>query len=71
MLQASVTDQGSPSILCPASSGCGEVRRHRSTLLPRWPARQPGADVSEWLRCRVCGRAGRFVDPFPRLPRRR
>ena len=24
-----------------------------------------------WLRCRICGRAGRFIDPFPRIPRRR
>jgi hypothetical protein len=23
------------------------------------------------LRCRICGRIGRFIDPFPRIPRRR
>jgi hypothetical protein len=24
-----------------------------------------------WLCCAICGRPGRFVDPFPRIPRRR
>ena len=24
-----------------------------------------------WLRCSICGRPGRFVDPFPQIPRRR
>jgi hypothetical protein len=24
-----------------------------------------------WMCCRVCGRMGRFMDPFPRIPRRR
>ena len=24
-----------------------------------------------WLRCSICGRPGRFVDPFPHIPRRR
>ena len=26
---------------------------------------------SLWPRCRICGRTGRFIDPFPRIPRRR
>jgi hypothetical protein len=24
-----------------------------------------------WLRCSICGRPGRFVDPFPHIPGRR
>ena len=24
-----------------------------------------------WLGCSICGRPGRFVDPFPRIPRQR
>jgi hypothetical protein len=27
--------------------------------------------ADSWLRCSICGRPGRFVDPFPRIPRRR
>jgi hypothetical protein len=70
--EARVTDQGSLSILCPASFGCGAERAvpaHRETaaLLRRRPENQPGL----WLRCRICGRAGRFIDPFPRIPTRR
>ena len=33
----------------------------------RWPETRPAL----WLRCRICGRTGRFIDPFPRIPRRR
>ena len=31
----------------------------------------PGTKASRllWLRCRICGRSGRFIDPFPRIPR--
>jgi hypothetical protein len=73
--QAGVTDQGSLLIASPASSECGKVNataietppRREVAGLPRWPEKQPGL----WLRCRICGRAGRFVDPFPSSPRRR
>ena len=73
--QALVTDQGSLSIAGPALSECGPVEptpieapnRSGGDLLPRWPETRPGV----WMCCRVCGRMGRFMDPFPRIPRRR
>ena len=67
---ARVTDQGSLSIASPASSECGtggsdpgiEVPpRSGAAGLPRWPEKRPGV----CLCCRICGRAGRFIDPFP------
>jgi hypothetical protein len=73
--QARVTDQGSLSITCSAISACGPgepaatqiaqvyVARRR----PLWPQSEPGVQ----LRCRICGRIGRFIDPFPPIPRRR
>jgi hypothetical protein len=33
------------------------------------PGLEKRADL--WLRCSICGRPGRFVDPFPQIPRRR
>lgn len=66
-----VTDHSSLSITCPALSLCGEAPRSGGALLPLWPAKPPSPDVTRWLRCRICGRAGRFIDPFPRIPRRR
>jgi len=73
--QASVTDQGSLLIIPSSSSECGQVDatpvnvppKSRDAALPRWPEKRPGV----WLCCRVCGRTGRFVDPFPHIPRRR
>ena len=73
--QARVTDQGSLLIISSSSSGCEQIdatpvdapRRSDHSLFPRWPEKRPGVG----LYCRVCGRAGRFVDPFPRIPRRR
>jgi hypothetical protein len=70
-----VTDQGSLSITCSAISACGAVEPAAAELAqayvvtrrPLWPQSQPGVH----LRCRVCGRIGRFIDPFPRIPRRR
>jgi hypothetical protein len=67
-----VTDEGSLSIICPASFGCGADRSAPAqgtggALLPRGP----DTGLKLWLRCRICGRSGRFVDPFPRIPRRR
>jgi len=61
--QARVTDQGSLSIISPALCGCGTPGTTRTAQ--NWPAQQP-----VWfLRCIICGRSGRFVDPFPRTPR--
>jgi hypothetical protein len=63
-----VTDQASVSITFPASSEGGpeEGVKHR----PPPPCRSE-PQPSFWLRCRICGRAGRFLQPFPRIPRRR
>jgi hypothetical protein len=71
---AGVTDHGSLLIASPASSQCGEVNasaievapRSDAAGRPRWPEKRPGI----WLCCRICGRAGRFIDPFPSIPRR-
>jgi hypothetical protein len=69
-----VTDQGSVSISSPASCGCGTPETTPVTAPSgsgaavrhgRLPERPPVA----FLRCVVCGRKGRFVDPFPRYPR--
>ena len=60
-----VTDQGSLSLISPAPCGCGT-----SGSLPisrSWPTPQP----VRFLCCILCGRSGRFVDPFPRIPRSR
>jgi len=71
--RASVTDQGSLSIACPASFVCGPVPKPGNALFSRWPETPPGpgTEITRWLRCQICGRIGRFIDPFPRLPRRR
>lgn len=74
-VQARVTDHSSLLIASPASSKGGKVDataietppRSKAATLPRWPEQRPGV----WLCCRICGRAGRFVDPFPSIPRRR
>ena len=72
LLRARVTDQGSLSISSPASS-LGEPvaailaelpNRSRAHSLPGWPDQRPGVRLC----CRICGRAGRFIDPFPRIP---
>ncbi len=73
--QARVTDQGSLLIASSASSRCGPEQaipvevpdRSGAAARPRWPETRPGV----WLCCRICGRLGRFIDPFPRIPRRR
>jgi hypothetical protein len=72
--QGRVPDQGSILISFPASSECGKVEatitstppRHGVARLPYWPEKRPGS----WLCCRVCGRTGRFVNPFPNIPKR-
>jgi hypothetical protein len=73
--RARVTDQGSISIICSASSLCGtEIaispgaqQSAAGPVLRRWPENRPGI----LLCCRVCGRTGRFIDQFPPIPRRR
>ena len=64
--QARVTDQSSLSIISPASSPCGEEPRSGGGL-PARPQPPPGLG----LRCRICGRWGRFIDAFPRIFLRR
>ena len=69
---ARVTDQGSLSVISPAPFGCGETITPPVVVplpsgLPGGLERQPDL----WLRCSICGRPGRFVDPFPQIPRRR
>lgn len=73
--QARVTDQGSPSILFSASSSSGPVEAtpvaisYRSnTVVSPQPAKRGPVVL---LVCRICGRVGRFINPFPPVPRRR
>ncbi len=66
--QSPVTDQGSLSITSPASFDCGwaDAVKHP-------PAPRSGQQIQPllWPYCRICGRTGRFIDPFPRIPRKR
>jgi hypothetical protein len=69
---ARVTDQGSLSAISPAPFGCGETIT-MPVAVPL-PSALPGGLENRsdlWLRCSICGRPGRFVDPFPQIPRRR
>ena len=73
--RARVTDQGSLLITGSASSLCGaapatssdEATPAEAAGFPCWPENRPGVRLC----CRVCGRGGRFIDPFPPIPRRR
>jgi hypothetical protein len=73
--RARVTDQGSILIINSASSSRGTVDANSPeqeipaaiVVFPRGPENRPGLR----LFCRVCGCAGRFLDPFPLIPRRR
>lgn len=73
--QARVTDQGSLLIAGSTLSGGGPIKtilselpeRSGAVTLPRWPQTQPGG----WLRCRICGRKGHFIDPLLGISRRR
>jgi hypothetical protein len=70
-----VTDQGSVSIISPASSECEPVDAPAAAV----PARsdrllrhaRPEIRAGLWQCCRICGRPGRFVDTSPRIFRRR
>lgn len=73
--QARVTDQGSLSIASSANIPQWDARSTETAIQPspavifarRWPEHRPGP----LLHCIVCGRSGRFVDPFPRIRPRR
>ena len=67
-----VTDQSSLSVISPAPFGCGETITTPVAVALRVPS--PGRlemRAGLWLRCSICGRPGRFIDPFPHIPRRR
>ncbi len=73
--RARVTDQGSILSVGSASSPCGAVqatspeaqRPAAAAGLPPLPENRPAVRLC----CRICGRAGRFIDQFPPIPRRR
>jgi hypothetical protein len=76
--QLPVTDQSSLSITSPASFECGPVDVPAVEIAPLHSSgsadifvRRPNTKSGWWLRCWFCGRFGRFIDPFPRIPRRR
>jgi hypothetical protein len=62
-----VTDQGSLAItfpaLCRSEGTTPTAACSRSGAAIRQPA--PTQRLVPFLRCIVCGRSGRFVDPFP------
>jgi hypothetical protein len=62
-----VTDQGSVPITSPALFERGPADAVENPPPQSWLETQPVL----WLRCRVCGRVGPFINPFPRIPRRR
>ena len=77
--QRRVTDHSSLPITCPPLSSCGPAEAN-SVELPQHPdnagAASPPPGVPRiqpefCLRCRICGRQSRFIDQFPRTPRRR
>jgi hypothetical protein len=63
-----VTDQASHSITYPASSECGPEKFVENASPHRI---EPRTALGLWLSCQICGRIGRFIDPFPRIPHRR
>jgi hypothetical protein len=73
--RARVTDQGSILITGSASSSYEAAettspepaKTLAASRYPRWPENRLGVRLC----CRVCGRVGRFIDPFPLIPRRR
>lgn len=69
---ARVTDQGSLSIASSVNMREWDTRSTR-TAIQRGPAavfarRGPEKRPSRPLHCILCGRSGRFVDPFPHIP---
>lgn len=68
--QARVTYQSSPSIVSPPS--CPSGLRETDPLSAATASasrRTPAPAVYNQLRCMVCGRSARFVNPYPRLPK--
>ena len=68
--QARVTDQSSPSIVSPSS--CSSRLRETDPLTAAAATvsrRTPAPAAHSQLRCMVCGRSGRFVNPYPRWPK--
>ena len=68
-IQARVTDQGSFSVpyppLCRSERLEPEIpEQTAAALLPRWPPRHAGVRIC----CCVCGRPGRWFEPFPPTP---
>lgn len=67
-----VTDQSSLSVISPAPFSYGETITTPAAVALRVPsAGRLEKRAGLWLRCSICGRPGRFVDPFPYIPRRR
>jgi len=67
-----VTDQSSLAVISPAPSGYGETIPTPTAAELRvqssgWLEKR----VGPWLHCSICGRPGRFIDPFPPIPQRR
>jgi hypothetical protein len=69
--QARVTDQGSLSITSPALFSCGPAEATTPIKIPSTAAFGLVQQPLVLLRCRICGRLGRFINPFPRIPRKR
>jgi hypothetical protein len=68
-----VTDQGSHPAISPATSNGGDEIAATADVATTAgvPAIGIRTATGFWLRCFYCGRAGRFVNPFPRIPKRR
>ena len=62
---ATVTDQGSISITPPASLSGGQVDSDTNQPL------RPESVTWGPLRCRICGRVFRYINPYPRIPQRK
>jgi len=63
-----VTDQGSQSAASPSPSEGGKAITRPAVA---WLRLRPCERRGFWLRCMVCGRAGRLIDPFPHTSIRR
>ena len=68
--RACVTDPSSPSIVSPSSCSSRlretDLRTAATALAQR---RTPAPILHSQPRCRMCGRSGRFVNPYPRWPK--
>ena len=69
--QARVTDHSSFLIVSPASSSCGPDAALPPKSPVLWSPLPPSSQPTIRLCCRICGRLGRFIDPFPPIPQRR